>query len=144
MKYVLSLILLILFSCNKDSTPEQALEDLVSSRFKASSRDDVLKLTSGNLKNQILSMDDSSLKLFLDSEGLKKRKLDIVHKSCEANKCFIKYILKYDDKRSEDLDFNLEVKKIAELIKEESSWYVTDISNVKTYINSKKELRATE
>jgi len=141
MKYIGLAFITLLFSCNKESSPEQTLSDLIGTRFKSSSRSEILDLTAGALKEQVESMDEAKLKLFLDSEGLVKGRLKVTHKSCELNKCFLTYILNYKDKRSGDLDFSLEVKKIAEIEKYNESWLVNDISNVKTYINSKKEIR---
>jgi hypothetical protein len=136
--------LISLFSCNKESTPESTLEALVESRFSGSDRDDLLELTTGKLKNQLENMSDDNVKLFLETDGLRRRTLKITLKNCDTDKCFITYILKYEDKRPQGTSFNVEVKKIAEVVLEDKKWLVSDISNLKTYIDSKKEINALE
>lgn len=137
MKKFLLLLLVVFVSCQKESSPESALETLVSTRFSSSSRSDVLKVVTGKLKNQIESMDEKKVEHFLDSEGLKKRKLKITLKNCEKDKCFLTYVLKYDDVRPQGSKFEIEVKKIAQIDLVGESWLVSDINNLKTYIDSK-------
>jgi hypothetical protein len=137
MKYILLLLLITFVSCQKESTPEGSLEKLVSTRFSSSSRDDVMEVVTGKLKTQIESMNDEKIEHFLDSEGLKKRKLKITLKNCEKNKCFLTYILKYADVRPQGSKFEIEVKKIAQIELIGETWLVSDINNLKTYIDSK-------
>ena len=144
MKYLLyffTLSLVFLVSCNKESSPEGALEDLVSSRFSGSSRSKLLKLVTGKLKAQIEGMSEENIKKFLEKDGLVRKKMKITLKNCEANKCFITYILRYNDVRPQGSRFDVEVKKIAEVELIEKKWFVSDISNLKTYIDSKKEIK---
>lgn len=137
MKLFLIIPLIALISCQKESSPEGALNKLVSTRFSSSSRSDVMEVVTGKLKEQLESMDDEKIKHFLDSEGLKKRKLKITLKNCEKEKCFLTYILKYNDSRPQGSKFEVEVKKIAQIEKVENTWLVSDINNLKTYIESK-------
>lgn len=137
MKLILIMSLIVLVSCQKESSPEGALNKLISTRFSSSSRSDVMEVVTGNLKAQLESMDDEKIEHFLDSEGLKKRKLKITLKNCEKDKCFLTYILKYNDSRPQGSKFEIEVKKIAQIEKIDETWFVSDINNLKTYIDSK-------
>lgn len=133
---------LALVACNKESTPESSLESLISMRFNGGDRGDILKVVTGKLQQQIEGMSDENLSLFLETEGLKKRRLKVTLKNCEQSRCFITYILKYKDSRPTGSEFDVEVKKIAEVELVGETWLVSDISNLKTYIESKKEIKS--
>jgi hypothetical protein len=138
------LIFLLPFSCTKKSTPEKTLQEYVDYRFKSSQeRDDLLEMTTGSLKERISDMEEEELKKFLTSGTLEKRKLKILLKNCEDTKCFLTYILTYNQGAGNPKDFGIEVKKIAQLDKVGESWKLSDVSSVKTYIEAKKDLEVS-
>ena len=141
---ILLLSLIMVFSCNKESSPESSLENLVSMRFDGSSRSEILEIVTGKLHDQISNMSEENIKLFLENEGLRNRGLTITLKNCEGTKCYLTYILKYNDERPQGTTFKVEVKKIAQIDLIEGEWLISDISNVKTYIDSKKEIKTQE
>ena len=145
MKYLLFVLLFVLsFSCTKKSTPEKTLQDYVDYRFQSSQeRDDLLEMTTGSLYERISDMEEEELKKFLTGGMLKKRRLKILLKNCQDTQCFLTYILTYSQGAGNPKDFGVEVKKIAQINKVGESWKISDVSNVKTYIEAKKDLEVS-
>lgn len=143
---LLSLALLILFAgCTKESTPETALEDFIQYRFQSGqSKEDILEMTTGPLHEKLNEMSDEDLEKFIDVKDLKKRKLKVLIKNCEEDTCYLTYVLRYVQGKETPRDFSVEVKKIAQINKVEDKWLLADVSNVKTYIEAKKELKIEE
>lgn len=140
-KFICILALLTSFSCTKKSTPEGALKSFIEYRFDSSqSRDDLLDMTSGLLNENISAMNDEDLKKFLNVKDLKRRRLTVLVKSCEPTSCFLTYVLRYSQGSEKPKEFGVEVKKIAKIVKLGETWKISEISNIKTYIDSKKSL----
>jgi len=142
MNKIFAIFLVIAFaSCTKKSTPEKVLNDFVNYRFNTSqSKDELLEMTTGELYERINSMEGKDLEEFLNVKDLKKRKLKVLLKNCEENECFLTYVLRYGQGAANPKDFGIEVKKIAKVEREGQTWKVAEVSNVKTYIEAKKEL----
>lgn len=146
MKNLLLVFLLSTFfaACTKKSTPEKTLQNYVDYRFtKSQEKEDLLEMTTGSLYDRISEMEEEELKNFLSGEALKKRRLKILLKNCQDTKCFLTYILTYTQGAGNPKDFGVEVKKIAQLDKIGESWKISDVSNVKTYIEAKKDLEVS-
>lgn len=136
--------LLAFYSCTKKSTPEKTLQNYVDYRFTSSQeKDDLLDMTTGKLYERISDMDEEELKSFLTGKSLNKRKLKVLLKNCQEAQCFLTYILTYTQGAGNPKDFGIEVKKIAQLDKVGESWLLSDVSNVKTYIEAKKDLEVS-
>ena len=142
----LSLALILLFAgCNKESTPESALEDFINYRFEnGQSREDILEMTTGVLNEKLSAMSEEDLNKFTDVKNLSKRRLKVLIKNCEEDTCYLTYVLRYVQGKEAPRDYSVEVKKIAQVNKVEEKWLLSDVSNVKTYIESKKELKIEE
>ncbi len=145
MKMISFAILMLLMGCNKESTPESALEEFINYRFESNqNKDEILEMTTGALNEKLSSMSEEELEKFVDVKDLSKRKLKVLIKNCEADTCYLTYVLGYVQGSATPKDFNVEVKKIAQVNKVEDKWLLADVSNVKTYIESKKELKIEE
>lgn len=132
-------------SCTKESTPESALKDFISYRFDSGQgRDSLLKMTTGSLNSKIENMPEEDLRKFIDVKDLKKRKLKILIKNCEDETCYLTYILRYVKGEKIPKDFAIEVKKIAQVNKVKEKWLLSDVSNIKTFIDAKRELKVSE
>lgn len=137
----LLLVLGLAFGCTKKSTPEKTLKDYIDYRFSSGQdKDDLLDMTTGALQEKISDMGEEELKKFLEIDKLKKKRLKILLKNCQETECSLTYMLSYSQGDSKPKDFGIEVKKIAQLMKIENSWKISDVSNVKTYIEAKKNL----
>lgn len=141
MKFAVIFLSLFIFSCTKKSSPERTLQDYVEYRFTSSQeKEDLLDMTTGTLYERINDMEEDELKKFLTGDSLQKRRLKILLKNCQDTKCFLTYILTYTQGKGNPKDFGVEVKKIAQIDKVGESWKISDVSNVKTYIEAKKDL----
>lgn len=144
-KYFFMVMALFVFSCTKKSTPEGVLQDFVSYRFKDNqSMENLFEMTASPLQDRLKDLKEDELKNFLDSTNLKKKKLKVLLKNCEGEKCFITYVIGYDQGKTTDNDFGVEVKKIAQVIKSGEEWKIADVNNVKTYIEDKKGLEISD
>ena len=134
--------LLIFSSCTKKSTSDDVLKGYVKYRFSSSqNKDALLEKTTGNLNERISKMTEEEFKDFISMEKYKMRKFVINLKRCSDDQCFITYTLSYDQYLDGQRKYENEVKKIADIRKLEDSWKIADVSNVKTYIDSKEELK---
>ncbi len=148
MTFILLVFSTLIISCRKEKTAERALIDFISYRFQENqSRDALLEQTHGRLKNLIAEMDEVEFKKYASVDKLQKKSFKIVLENCKADICFITYNLSYvdfkDDKKRE-AKFNIEVKKIAKIEKQNENWLISDVQNVKTYINSKEKINITD
>lgn len=145
MKILSVFLLLFMISCNKESTPESALEDFINYRFESGqSKEDILEMTTGPLYEKLNSLTEEELQKFTDVKDLTKRRLKVLIKNCEEDTCYLTYVLRYVKGNETPRDYSVEVKKIAQVNKVEEKWLLSDVSNVKTYIESKKELKIEE
>ncbi len=142
-KFFVTLSFLLLFaSCTKKTNSEDVLKGYIKYRFSpAQSKDVLLEKTTGSLNERITSMTDDEFKDFVSMEKFKMRKFVINLKRCSDDQCFITYTLSYDQYQDGERKYENEVKKIAEIRKVEEIWKIADVSNVKTYIDSKEELK---
>lgn len=143
MNKLICLFLVLFASCqSKQESPEAVLEKYVEGRFSESgSKDDLLKLTSGALYAQINEMSPDEFAKFVGLNGIKRGKFKVLNKKCKEDKCFITYFLSYRDSSDKPAEFaEVEVKKIAEIELEDKRWKISDISNLKTFINSQGPL----
>ena len=146
--FILLVLLTLNVSCRKEKTAEEALIDFISYRFQESqNRDGLLEKTHGRLRNLIASMDEVEFKKYASVNKLQKKSFKIILENCKVDICFITYNLSYvdfkDDKKQE-AKFNIEVKKIAKIERENEDWLISDVQNVKTYINSKEKINITD
>ncbi len=133
--------LLSLYSCEDKRGPESVLKRFVDYRFVlGQTRDDMLSMTTGVLNINIAEMTDEEFKNFSNMEGYKLISFNINIKKCEVDQCYLTYIVKYSISKSNELSFNAEIKKIADMRMESGSWKIADISNIKTFYDSKKPI----
>ncbi len=65
------------------------------------------------------------------------------------DRCTLTYIIKYklvekDDTEAKERNYNSEVKKVATLVRSEDIWKISDVSNVKTFIDGKDAIEVFE
>ncbi|MBT7611423.1 MAG: hypothetical protein HN576_16805 [Bacteriovoracaceae bacterium] len=140
MRYIL-VLLLLLSSCTKKESAEDVLSDFIKYRFnKNQSREMLLERTTGALFQKIREMDEETLTQFVYNDDLKLRKYKVNLSRCSDETCFITYTLAYDQSDEKGRAYETVIKKIAEVQKEDEMWKISDVSNVKTYIDSKRPI----
>ena len=143
MKKIFTLIVLVMIaaSCNKQSGPEGVLSEYINKFLsKRMSKREVLEYLGKDLKKSITEMNDVEYNAYLDKNSFEKRSFRILHQSCTDTKCNITYVVKYRQKTLASGEYNVDVKKIAELQKIDELWKITDIENSKTFIEAKKSI----
>lgn len=147
MKYFLMIFLVV--ACTKDiKTPEGLLakftEDITTKKMD---RDYYSKYTSGKMKESIDKLSDEEFETYGNLGKVKNAKIEVLKKNCSQEvKCSLTYIVKYDyiSEESSERDFKSEVKKVANLVKDDEGWKIEDVSNIKTYHESIKPINALE
>lgn len=137
--FLISLLIVILGGCTKKVGPEQALRGYINYRFsKGQDKASVLNKVTDKLHKKIDMMAEQDFKRFSNVKGLKQKKVNILLKKCSDMDCNITYTLSYEIYDESEKVFSAEVKKIAELKKVENTWKVSDVSNIKTFYDSKE------
>ncbi len=132
---------LLLSGCFKEKGAEETLSNFVKERFSGSlDRNEMGDYLSGQMKDSILSMEEEEFEKFSDLSKYKKKIFKIVHANCSEAKCFITYLISYDQYGESTKDYRVDNKKIAEMIKIESAWKIENVTNVKTYIDAENAL----
>lgn len=135
------LLLFLVFSCVAPEGPEQALKNFVNYRFSSNQkREKLLEMSAGNLKAQLEVLDEESFKKVYKDQDLKLKRFNVNLKNCSEETCSITYTLSFATLKGKNETFRSEVKKIAEMVKIEGNWKVIDVTNVKTYIDSKEPI----
>ena len=138
-----SMVALVLFipSCFQQSGPSETLSKFVNYRFsQGQTREKLLEMTSGRLKESISAMSDETFKLFVEMP-IKKKSFKIIKAQCGELQCSISYLIKYESFQQGKKDFTVDSKKIAILKKEEGAWKIVEVSNIKGYHHSKNLIR---
>lgn len=138
--------LFILTACfDKDLSPESALKDFVDSRIGTIvTRDFITERVTGKMLQSFENMSEEDFNKFADMKNIKPDSFKILSKSCQDKKCFITYSVGFLTKEGEKTTFVSEVKKIAELVQVENKWLIADVTNIKTYHESKEAINPLE
>ncbi len=145
--YIITMTLFFtLFGCDKGpKSPEGMLKmyvnDLTSNEVN---KEYFEKYTTGPLLEKVQSLSDEEFKEFIKIGKLKNAKIDISNKTCTDSSCNLTYIVKYDILEAGKQQFKTEVKKIAVLEKAENLWKISEVTNVKTYIEGSSPIEVTE
>lgn len=144
MKIFLSLLaVLTLTSCSGGAkSPEALIEELLSKRQKNQlSREVMLELTYGDLREEIASMSDEDFDGYTSELGVTQGSYKILSSNCESEtKCAVTYILTYRSNESGERVFTSEVRKVAQMENLEGVWLLTDMANIKTFHESLKPI----
>ncbi len=134
-----------LVGCEKNDQPEDVLSSYIEQFLsKSLSKSEALELLGKELKESVAQMDDSDYSGYLERNSFKKRSFRIILKNCHEDKCHITYILKYRQKTLDTKEYNIDIKKIAQIEKIEDQWKITDIENLKTFIDAKNSIDVQE
>lgn len=136
-------IILILSGCtNRSKSPEGALQDYIQGASSQEQRREFfLDRTTGKLQTAIESMDEEEFTEFAAMSGVERVKFEILHKNCQELRCFITYEVEYRQKFEQNEEFESVSKKIAELVQDGDQWKIADVTNIKSYIDSKTPIK---
>lgn len=119
------------------SSPEGALKNYVETvSSNKADKDFYIRSTAGKLLEKIESMSDEEFSMFNNFSNIRSAKVKVIHKSCEADNCTLTYIVNYKVFENNRATFDTEVKKIAEMVRQDDSWKITEVRNRKTFIES--------
>jgi len=136
MRYLFLMVLLFLSSCNQQKDPKHLVKEFVTASFDH------------NLGNEVLKkyLTEDFFNKITQSEELNKQKINadlvsysMVQSSCEEAKCSVMYVIIFDQKDA-DKKSRVEVKKQAQLVKVEDQWLISDVQNLKTFIEVKEPI----
>ncbi len=140
-KIALLLFLISLFSCNFESGPEKALKNFINYSISAEQELEFYEEnTTGNMLNFYKRLTEEEFEKVKKTGIQKINKIQVNLKKCSETNCSITYTLEYTKDKGAEQEAKSEIRKIAELRKEEGIWKVADVVNVKTYIDSKVPL----
>lgn len=133
---------LLMSSCQKEVSPEAGLRSYVNYASTGSAtKEGFLERSTGDLRASLETMDEEQFKIF--SEQMKhsvRKDFDIHKKNCQELRCFITYTLEYEAQSKEQAIYRVDVRKIAELVKEDEQWKIASVENVKSYYEGSSEL----
>lgn len=136
---VFGLALFMIYSCSeKPDSPEGLLKLYINDlATKDVDLDYHLQRTTGELR---ASIESSGLEEFKKSEELanvKKVDVSILHKNCSSDRCVLTYTVAYELRTDNKVSSYNESRKIAKLLKVDDEWKLAEITNIKTFIDSK-------
>lgn len=145
MKIIISLLMVLtLFtSCRTKNDPESVLRSFVNLRFDGpGAREKIIKLTTGDLRELLEELKGEESKRFWDLDKHKKGNFKINIKNCQEKVCYYTYTMSYKQQsQNPESDYDIETKKIAKIEMVDKKWLISDVSEVKTFIDSKVELK---
>lgn len=144
-KLLLVLVVVLMQSCfENNDNPTAFLKDFVRKTTKGIiSQSDYKSYIKGELLSQIENLSEEEFKNYEKQLKVKNIKINILNENCKETKCTITYITKYSSKASDGSEYATEVRKIAELEKEDS-WKLVSVENVKTYHETNNALNPLE
>lgn len=74
--------------------------------------------------------------------NVKKADTKIINSKCESSKCIVTFIVDYTYQFKEEgtKSYKNEVKKIAEVEKVDGDWKISNVTNLKTYIEAQEPI----
>ncbi len=132
----------LLLSCTSGmNSPEKVLQSFAQKRFnKEITKENMGEFVDGKLLEELSSMSAEEFNSYNEIDDLRKKRFKITFKRCEKTKCFITYIISYDTVEGNEVKFNTETKKIAELVSTEKGWRISEITHLKTFHDSKESI----
>lgn len=137
------LLVLFLVSCSySPESPEGLIKMFVKdTSTKQIGRDYYEKYTTGDLLEAANSLSDENLENTKMS-NVKKAETKIINSKCEGDKCIVTFIVDYTYQFKDEKinSYKNEVKKIAEVQKEDGDWKISSVTNLKTYIEAEEPI----
>ena len=141
-KNMISLLCLVLLSAcfNSDNSAVGVLREFVKKSSSGLEQRDYQNYATGDLLGLIEDMSEQEFEQYKEQSKVQSVKVEVLNENCSDSKCSITYISKYKTKTSDGSDYNSEVRKIAELSRENEKWKVSSVKNIKTYLETNEGL----
>lgn len=141
-QFSLFVTLLSLAACQTEQTPESSLRSYITyANTGNATKEGFIERSTGDLRATLETMDEADFETFAKQMKHSVQKdLDINKKNCQDLKCFITYTIEYDAESEEGPVYRVDVRKIAELVKEDEKWKIASVENVKSYYEGSSEL----
>lgn len=144
---ICSIIAFTFLSCVSENGPEYVLKSFIDQRFSGGvDKEDFSKFFAGELLEDIATLDESTIGKLNEVKDFKKYSYKMNFKRCDEEKCFLTYTLIFDATAisgKSNSRVRVKVKKIAELRRDDMSWKIHGISDIKTHYDY-KELKSAE
>ncbi len=129
MHSLLIIILVFIISCTKKlDTPEATLEHIVSQVVKGESVAEFFT-------------QESDVSNLAPIENIRDLRVKILTSSCKnQDNCQLVYLIKYDQFNGENRTDKIEIKKVADMVKENEKWTIANVIEMKTFIDSKSPI----
>ena len=141
MPYLVIVLLFFQACAKKDIGPEDTLRDYIRYRFsKNQDKETLLKKTTGELYEDLNALDEKTLNALVNVETYRRGSLRINLKKCKPTRCYITYTLAITKRKDGKKDFEIEVKKIAQIEREGEVWKISKITELKSYFGAEKPI----
>ncbi len=94
------------------------------------------KYTTGKVWDSVADLNEEDFNKFANHKKTKNAKVKILNKNCEIAKCTLTYIVSYSLSGANKSDFKSEVKKAAVLVKDGDIWKISEVANIKTFLEA--------
>ena len=140
---ILLMTLLVLASCTKgENSAKGALQSLANAfEEKNVSKEFLLSKTTGKLNQEIQDSNDSEWENYFGTGIAGPYKIYFEQETCNKIQCVVTYIVKYKQASEDKENSQIEVKKVATVVLVDGNWLVAEITNIKTHIENKNDLK---
>jgi hypothetical protein len=136
------------FACTNEQQvakdPKQKLNDYITKSFSVKSlgdRNELLGYLTGEAKARLASWSDDQFRdAFVDSKRQFSKFAVKEVKNFSPAQTEITYELAYNDKDKSGSDTKITNKKMAEMVKENGTWFIKDVHNIKELVEFKNEM----
>lgn len=140
---IISLMALTLVvSCTKGAKTPEGLVKLYIEKMTSNkiSKSFFEEFSTGELKEKVAAMSSDDFDKYKNVANIESVKVKILSTNCRDNTCSVKYIVSYDVYTETKKSFSTDVKKLAKVVKEGETWKLADITNLKTFHDSKESI----
>lgn len=139
---LIALVAAFFYGCSPGpSTPEGLLRMYVNDvTTKQVDKDYYLKYTAGELRESVEELDEEELSARSYLENVKKAQVEVLNKNCQEAKCVLTYVVSYDTYEKGKATFSAETKKLAEFLKVDDEWKISNVTNLKSFFEAKEPI----
>jgi hypothetical protein len=132
--------LFLILGCKRDLGPEDSLREYVDYAVSGNvTKDGFLSRSTGDLLSMLEMMDPDEFNEYAkEMAHVDRRRLRINSSQCDGDRCALTYTVNYNSQSEGKATYSIEVRKIAELVQEDSRWKLASITNVKSHYDGKE------
>jgi hypothetical protein len=145
---MLVMLAVVFSSCTNDQVtsrdPKQKLNEYITKSFNVKSLDDkneMLSYLTGEAKARLAAWsDDQFREAFIDSKRQFSKLAIKEVKAITPDRTEVTYDIAYTDRDKTGSDIKITNKKMAELVKDNGTWFIKDVHNIKELVEYKNEM----